>query len=52
MSPSGNGAVIVYVPDAPISLADNPVITNALHVGLTWSDGVSNGGTSVIDYTI
>lgn len=28
-SPVGNGAVIVFVPDAPLNLADVPSITNA-----------------------
>lgn len=44
--------MIQYVPDAPISLANNPAITSATRIGLTWSPGSSNGGSSVIDYTI
>lgn len=51
-SPTGQGALIQYVPDAPISLANNPSITSATRVGLTWAPGSSNGGSAVIDYTI
>ena len=52
MSDTGNGAKIVYPPDAPLSLSDDADITNDMQVGLTWSDGVSNGGTPVIDYQV
>ena len=48
----GNGAKIVYPPDAPLSLSDNPLVTNAMQVGLTWTDGVSDGGTVIIDYQV
>jgi hypothetical protein len=52
MSPEGGSALIVYVPDAPLALADVPAITDATKVGLTWTNGVSDGGTDIIDYTI
>lgn len=52
MSPTGGSALIVYVPDAPLALADVPAITDATKVGLTWTNGVSDGGTDIIDYTI
>ncbi len=45
-------AVILTTPDAPLSLANNPAITNAARVGITWTAGVSNGGTPIIDYTV
>jgi len=48
----GTGAFIQLVPDAPLSLADNPVITSATVIGLTWSNGLSNGGSAVIDYRV
>lgn len=51
-SPSGSGAVILYVPDAPLSVANNPSVTSATRIGLTWTEGFSTGGTPVLDYTI
>lgn len=52
MSTPGNGAKIVYPPDAPLSVSDDTTVTNDNRVGLTWVDGVSNGGTPVIDYEV
>jgi len=52
VSPSGNGGIVVFVPDAPINLADNTVVTSKSVIGFTWSSGASDGGQSVIDYTI
>jgi len=52
LSPAGSGAVIQYVPDAPLLVANDPTITSATRIGLTWTAGVSNGGTVVLDYTI
>jgi hypothetical protein len=48
----GNGAKIVLVPDAPLSLANNPAITNAYQIGLVWLEGLSNGGDPVAYYTV
>ena len=42
----------MLVPDAPINLANNPSVTSALQIGLTWTQGLSNNGKPVIDYTI
>jgi hypothetical protein len=33
-------------------LADEPAQTTATQVGLSWSDGAYNGGSSVIDYQV
>ena len=51
-SEEANGAVIQYVPDAPISLTNNILSTNAYQIMFTWSQGLSNGGTEVIDYNV
>lgn len=48
----GNGGVMVMVPDAPLNFRDNVVVTSSSIIGLLWTDGVRNGGSSVIDYTI
>lgn len=52
MSNAGNGAKIVYPPDAPLSVSDDKLVTNAMQVGLKWTDGVSNGDSPVIDYQV
>lgn len=48
----GNGAIILTVPDAPTDLANNALVTSGSQIGLTWNQGVQNGGTPVIDFTI
>lgn len=48
----GNGASIWLVPDAPLSLSNNAALTDATQIALTWTPGVSNRGTEVIDYRI
>ncbi len=39
-------------PDAPISLTNVNSITDTTRVSLSWSPGVADGGTAVIDYQI
>ena len=51
-STAGNGAIILTVPDAPVNVANNPLVTNTSRVGIVWSAGSSNGGTAVIDYRV
>lgn len=52
LSATGSGAVIQLVPSAPVSLTNNATATSATQIGFYWSDGVSNGGTAVVDYTV
>ena len=40
------------VPDAPINLGNLVAITLDDRIGLSWDDGLSNGGTSIIDYQV
>ena len=40
------------IPNAPSNLANNVAVTSSGVVGLTWSAGISNGGSPIIDYTI
>jgi len=35
----GNGAVIVTVPDAPVSLAENVATRGPTQIGITWQQG-------------
>ena len=48
----GDGAAIVFLPEAPLNLANNAAITSAKQIGLTWSEGISDGGKDVEDYRI
>ena len=52
VSSEGNGAKILREPDAPVNLANDPAITTGSQIGLTWAQGLENGGTPVIDFTI
>lgn len=38
------------LPDAPLNLANVPFQTNAYQIGLSWQDGVYNGGSLIFDY--
>lgn len=51
-SMAGNGATIVLVPSAPVSLTNDAAITSASVIGFTWSDGPSTGGRDIIDYRV
>lgn len=48
----GGGALVETVPSVPTSLENVPSITLDDRIGLIWIDGVSNGGTQVIDYQV
>lgn len=51
-STPGYGAVILTNPDPPSALANNPAITSATVIGMTWTAPTVVGGTPVIDYRI
>jgi hypothetical protein len=48
----GNGAIIVEVPDAPVGLADDVQYTSDTIIAFTWNNGISQGGSTIIDYKI
>jgi hypothetical protein len=52
-SPVGSGAIVKlsYVPNAP-TLSWDSTSTTKTQVGVTWTDGYSNGGQAVIDYSL
>ena len=52
ISPTGNGAIITTVPDAPINLQNVPSLTTATQIGFVWEDGAFDGGKQVLDYRI
>jgi len=39
-------------PDEPLNVANNLDITWGTTIGLTWDEGIANGGTPIIDYTV
>lgn len=51
-SVEGNGAYYTRVPDIPVSLAEDTSVRTTSATGLTWSDGVNNGGVPIIDYRV
>ena len=51
-SPIGHGAIITTNPDDPTSLAEDATKRTATSLGLTWTQGASNGGAVVIDYRV
>jgi hypothetical protein len=52
LSLEGNGAVVLLVPDAPINLSNAISVTTGYVIGFNWDDGLSYGGTPIIDYRI
>lgn len=45
-------ALITNIPDSPHYINSNPAQTNAAAIGITWSDGDSNGGFAILDYEV
>jgi hypothetical protein len=45
LSGAGNGAVIWYVPDAPVTLENDASVTDDTKIRFTWQDGPSDGST-------
>lgn len=40
------------IPDAPTNLAYTAQTSNDVQIALTWANGASNGGSSIIDYRV
>lgn len=51
-STEGNGAYYTRVPDQLVNLQENIAVRTATTDGLTWEDGVNNGGVPIIDYRV
>jgi hypothetical protein len=52
MSQPGYEAIILTVPDSPISLTEVTALRTSTSITFTWSKGAENGGASVIDYRV
>ena len=52
LSSAGSGTVLITFPDPPKNLVNVPLVTNTTNIGLTWTKGESDGGSSVIDHRV
>jgi hypothetical protein len=52
LSSLGNGASVTNVPNAPINIIKNSLLTTATSISITWTNGSNDGGSSVIDYRV
>jgi hypothetical protein len=52
ISEPGNGGLVKLVPDAPVNLANDPIVTSDLRIKFTWQEGSSNGGDTVLGFDI
>jgi len=48
----GSGAVLQIVPYAPRFLQNDLSVTSASQLQITWQDGITDGGTPVIDWLV
>lgn len=51
-SPEGNGAVIIYYADKPVSLTEIISARQATSITFTWTAGALERGSAVFDYQI
>ena len=51
-SVEGNGAYYSTIPDAPINIAEDITERTSNNIGLTWSEGASNGGYTILSYRV
>jgi hypothetical protein len=51
-SVAGNGAYYTRVPDAPVNVLENISERTSTTIGLTWEDGLNNGGVLISDYQV
>ena len=52
MSPTGNGAIIITNPDSPINLYETESARTPTSITLSWTEGLTNGGSTVIDFRV
>jgi hypothetical protein len=52
LSLAGNGGILMRSPDAPINLANVAENTSGTTIGLSWDEGLINGGSAVLDYQV
>jgi hypothetical protein len=47
-----NSAFMIVLPDASTLLTVKTTVTTATSIGISWSNGLSNSGSRIIDFTI
>jgi hypothetical protein len=52
LSEAGNGAIYYREPDAPLNLAEDISHRSETTDGITWTEGLDNGGLTVEDYRV
>lgn len=52
VSEPGNGGVIITYPDAPYNLVEDMSTKSPTSIGLQWTEGTSNGGSTIIRYKV
>jgi hypothetical protein len=51
-SSEGNGAIMLFYPDSPVSLTEDFSLRTISTVGFTWLNGADSGGVTVVDYRV
>lgn len=51
-SSEGNGATLLTVPDRPVGLSTNIATNTKSVITVTWNNGLSTGGSPIIDYRL
>jgi hypothetical protein len=51
-SVSGNGAVMVLIPDTPVNLQKDVAGSSKSVISFTWDEAAFDGGKPVLDYRI
>lgn len=51
-SDAANGATVLLVPSSPVNLQDDVATTNAAVIGFIWDNGISTGGSPILDYRV
>lgn len=51
-SDAANGAIILQVPSAPVGLTNINITNSSSVIRLSWMNGLSTGGTPIIDYRV
>ena len=51
-SPLSNPTVLMTNPDPPINLIENTALRSFTQIALVWDDGVSNKGSSIVNYVV
>lgn len=46
---TANYTILLTKPDAP-TLTENVILRTPTQIGLSWTNGLSNGGSSIINY--